>query len=222
MGKKSRSGIRNLFDPGPGMEKFGSGIRDKTSRIRNTGTMANVTGGNPFFVKYRAVPRVNRFSGWREEDVRQVVASCDKQRFALKEDAATGLLLIRANQGRSIRDVVVDMEEIRCAADAPDKVIHGTTRGAWEAIREQGLSRMRRQHIHCAAGEPGDAGVISGMRKACQIFIYIDVAAALADGFKFYRSANNVILCPGNEAGILPARYFAKVKDMRKNLVIFP
>ncbi len=172
--------------------------------------------------KYRAVSRVNRFSGWREEDVRQVVASCDKQRFALKEDAATGLLLIRANQGHSIRDVVVDMEEIRCAADAPDKVIHGTSRGAWEAIREQGLSRMRRQHIHCAAGEPGDAGVISGMRKACQVFIYIDVAAALADGFKFYRSANNVILCPGNEAGILPPRYFAQVKDMKKNLVIFP
>jgi hypothetical protein len=28
---------RNLFDPGSGMEKFGLGIREKTSRIRNTG-----------------------------------------------------------------------------------------------------------------------------------------------------------------------------------------
>ncbi len=26
---RSGSGIRNLFDPGSGMEKFGSGIRDK-------------------------------------------------------------------------------------------------------------------------------------------------------------------------------------------------
>ena len=162
-----------------------------------------------------------RFAGWTEADVRQVVVTCDKQRFALKVDAE-GRLLIRANQGHSIPDVAVEMEEILSAADAPPKVIHGTSLAAWEAIREQGLSRMGRQHIHCAAGEPGDAGVISGMRRACQIFIYIDVAAALADGFKFYRSANNVILCPGNTAGILPPRYFAQVKDTRKSSVIFP
>ncbi len=153
--------------------------------------------------------------------MRAVVASCDKQRFHLTEDTETGRLLIRANQGHSIQDVVVDMTEISNVSEAP-KVIHGTNRQAWESIREQGLSRMRRQHIHCAAGEPGDAGVISGMRRSCDIYIYIDLAAALADGYKFYRSANNVILCPGNEAGVLPARYFAKVKDTRKNVIIFP
>jgi hypothetical protein len=32
----SRSGIRNLFDPGIGLEKFGSGFREKNSWIRNT------------------------------------------------------------------------------------------------------------------------------------------------------------------------------------------
>lgn len=178
-----------------------------------------------------------RFSGWTEDDVRQVVASCDKQRFALKmgdnnkaaaDDNSDGtghprLLLIRANQGHSIQDVVVDMEEITNAADAPPKVIHGTQWAAWEAIRAAGgLSRMRRQHIHCAPGEPGETGVISGMRRACQVHIYIDVAAALGDGYRFYRSANNVILCPGNETGILPVRYFSKVKDIRRNVVIFP
>jgi 2'-phosphotransferase len=112
------------------------------------------------------------------------------------------------------------MEEILTAPE--HKVIHGTNFTAWQTIRTEGLSRMRRQHIHCAAGEPGDEGVISGMRRSCQIYIYIDVAAALADGYKFYRSANNVILCPGNAAGILPPRYFAKVKDVKKNQIIFP
>lgn len=37
----------------------------------------------------------------------------------------------------------------------------------------------------------------------------------LADGFKFYKSANNVILCPGNEEGFLPPKYFAKAVDKR-------
>jgi 2'-phosphotransferase len=41
--------------------------------------------------------RHKRFSGWTEADVRQVVATCEKQRFGLLE-SDTGQLLIRANQ----------------------------------------------------------------------------------------------------------------------------
>ncbi len=33
------------------------------------------------------------------------------------------------------------------------------------------------------------------------------------DGYKFYRSANNVILCPGNEEGFLPPKYFTEVRE---------
>lgn len=41
-------------------------------------------------------------------------------------------------------------------------VLHGTNRHAWELIKSSGgLSRMKRQHIHLAAGRPG-SGVISG------------------------------------------------------------
>lgn len=36
-----------------------------------------------------------------------------------------------------------------------------------------------------------------------------------SDGFKFYRSSNNVILCPGNEQGFLPPKYFEKVVQIR-------
>ena len=36
-----------------------------------------------------------------------------------------------------------------------------------------------------------------------------------SDGFKFYRSSNNVILCPGNEQGFLPPEYFERVVQIR-------
>ena len=36
-----------------------------------------------------------------------------------------------------------------------------------------------------------------------------------SDGFKFYWSANNVILCPGNEQGFLPPQYFEKVMQTK-------
>lgn len=36
----------------------------------------------------------------------------------------------------------------------------------------------------------------------------------VSDGFQFYRSANGVILTPGNEHGILPTEYFEKVTEI--------
>ena len=35
-------------------------------------------------------------------------------------------------------------------------------------------------------------------------------------GFEFYESANGVILCPGDENGILPTSLFAKVVQRKK------
>ena len=35
------------------------------------------------------------------------------------------------------------------------------------------------------------------------------------DGFSFFLSDNNVILCPGDEKGFLPTKYFKKVLDRK-------
>ena len=37
------------------------------------------------------------------------------------------------------------------------------------SIRENGLHRMNRMHIHFAAGLPGVKGVVSGIRRDCQV-----------------------------------------------------
>ena len=70
---------------------------------------------------------------------------------------------------------------------------------------------MKRNHIHFAKGLPGDLGVISGMRQNSEVRIYIDVAEAMKDGYEFFESSNGVILCPGNENGTLPSKFFKKV-----------
>jgi 2'-phosphotransferase len=62
-----------------------------------------------------------------------------------------------------------------------------------------GLSRMARKHIHFAQ----DSHLIRHNRS---IFIEVDMAAAMADGIKFYRSQNGVILTAGND-GILDSKY---------------
>jgi 2'-phosphotransferase len=100
----------------------------------------------------------------------------DKQRFSLRENS--GKLEIRANQGHTIKNTLKDEELLEPLEDAM-VVIHGTYHRFWESIRSKGLSRMRRNHIHFAAGEPGAEGVVSGMRDSCQIYIYVDVAKAM-------------------------------------------
>ncbi|XP_052270010.1 pre-mRNA-splicing factor CWC22 homolog [Dreissena polymorpha] len=75
---------------------------------------------------------------------------------------------------------------------------------------------MKRNHIHMAMGEPGDNCVTSGMRSSCEVTIRIDLKKAMEDGIKFFVSANNVILSPGNEDGLIPPKYFELVMDRKK------
>ena len=73
---------------------------------------------------------------------------------------------------------------------------------------------MTRTHIHCASGRFGEEGVISGkrlcemsasqaeyrtgVRKSCDLFIYIDVVTAMANSIEFAVSPNGVILTRGS------------------------
>ena len=55
-------------------------------------------------------------------------------------------------------------------------------------------------------------------RQNCQVAIYVNVNLAIKEGLKFYRSSNNVILCPGNESGFLDPKYFLRADDLREGL----
>ena len=59
------------------------------------------------------------------------------------------------------------------SADGAAEVIHGTFLSKWPLIQKRGLSKMGRNHIHCAPGFPGESGVISGvcacLSKSCRL-----------------------------------------------------
>ena len=59
-------------------------------------------------------------------------------------------------------------------------VVHGTYFKCLASIRQQGLSRMTRQHVHLAPGVTGQQGVISGIRANCQVHVHVDIDAAIA------------------------------------------
>ncbi|KAG2179806.1 hypothetical protein INT43_003589 [Umbelopsis isabellina] len=163
------------------------------------------------------------------DDVKYVVDTNDKQRFKMQQ-SADGLWWIRANQGHTLATIKVELQLIK---EPLPSCVHGTFSKNWQSIaiksdlvlqlesydtEKQGLKRMSRNHIHFAPGMPGEDGVISGMRKSCDVFIYVDMARAIADGITFHLSSNQVVLTDGI-SGILEPKYFCKVVD-RKGTVL--
>ncbi|OON13643.1 RNA 2'-phosphotransferase, Tpt1/KptA family [Opisthorchis viverrini] len=155
-----------------------------------------------------------KFRGVTEAEIRHVVDNNDKRRFEMCMDPESGRMKIRAFQGHSVQISHPAHTLITIPSDFPT-VLHGTYFRNWEKIRTEGLKRMGRTHIHMAAGEPGDRGVISGVRANVEVLIYIDLARAMADGYRFYITPNRVILTEGNTDGCLPPKYFKAAYQLR-------
>lgn len=167
------------------------------------------------FVPLRALLQLPQFRSFSAEDVQRVVDTNGKQRFALQPgDPSTGPL-IRANQGHSLQVPELELMPLETPQDLPLMLVHGTFWQHWPSIRLQGLSCRGRTHIHLATGLPGDPGVISGMRPNCHVAVFINGPLALADGIPFFRSANGVILTPGNADGFLLPKYFQEALQLR-------
>ncbi|CAG5990237.1 unnamed protein product [Menidia menidia] len=164
-----------------------------------------------------------QFSKYTLEDVQRVVATNDKQRFKLRSHPENGRLQIRANQGHSlqVRDLALK-PVLSGSPDVPAEAVHGSYLRNWRSIQQQGLSRMKRTHIHLAPGLPGEDGVISGMRKNCDLALFIDVPKALADGIEFFWSDNGVLLTAGDAEGKLLPKYFIRAVRLRPTRSMLP
>ncbi|XP_005467589.1 tRNA 2'-phosphotransferase 1 isoform X2 [Oreochromis niloticus] len=164
-----------------------------------------------------------QFHSYLLEDVERVVATNDKQRFKLCTHPENGRLQIRANQGHSVQVVDLELKLVTAGSpDCPAEAVHGSYLRNWSSIQQQGLSRMKRTHIHLARGLAGEDGVISGMRKDCDLAVFIDVPKALADGIKFFWSENDVLLTAGDAEGKIQPKYFSRALRLRPSRSILP
>lgn len=111
------------------------------------------------------------------------VAHDDKQRFTLSSDRTR----IRAAQGHSIA-VELGLEPI----EPPERLYHGTPTRFVAAIREQGLHRGKRHHVHLSRDPATALGV--GRRRGRPVLLEIAARAMHAAGHRFYRSDNGVWL----------------------------
>jgi putative RNA 2'-phosphotransferase len=117
------------------------------------------------------------------EELEEVVRTSDKQRFAFSDDR----LMIRANQGHSIA-VKLDYQAL-----APPAVLyHGTATRFLDSIKEQGLLKGKRHHVHLSSDEA--TAIKVGSRHGKPIVLLIESGRMYQDGLVFYQSANGVWL----------------------------
>ncbi len=117
------------------------------------------------------------------EELSYVVANNDKKRFSLSQDG----LWIRANQGHSIE---VDLGY--APALPPEVLYHGTAERFLTSIKQQGLIKGQRHHVHLSADV--DTAMKVGRRHGKPIALRVEAGAMSRDGFIFYLSANGVWL----------------------------
>jgi len=117
------------------------------------------------------------------EELQNVVAGNDKKRFSLSEDG----LWIRANQGHSIK------VELGYAPTAPPEILyHGTAERFLTSIKQQGLIKGKRHHVHLSADV--DTATKVGRRHGKPVVLRVEAGRMSQDGFIFYLSANGVWL----------------------------
>jgi putative RNA 2'-phosphotransferase len=112
-----------------------------------------------------------------------VVDNNDKKRFAFNEDKTR----IRASQGHTIE------VDLNLPPQVPPMILyHGTAITNLPVIKEKGLVRMKRQHLHLSA-EEGTAKNVGG-RHGKPVVLVIQALAMHEKGYVFYLSANGVWL----------------------------
>lgn len=148
------------------------------------------------------------------EDLKRVCKEIEDKKghtmFELVGENDGKLLKVRARKsdksvgGDSGRDEEVTLKK---AAEYP-VCIHGTYWKAWEDMKQKGISRLGRNHIHFCSGMIGKDGNVSGIRPNCEVLVYLDLKKAISDRIKFYRDERGVLWSDGNKEGFIPPKYF--------------
>ena len=131
------------------------------------------------------------------EMLEEVVRTNDNKRFSFSEDGKQ----IRANQGHSVH---VDLGYK--SAEPPEILLHGTPTRFLESIRQEGLKKMDRHHVHLSP-DTGTARAV-GARRGRPLVFRILAGRMQRDGHRFFLTANGVWLTDR-----VPPEYLELVSD---------
>lgn len=117
------------------------------------------------------------------DGLKSIVDTNDKKRFFISEDDK----YIRASQGHSV-DIDLQLESIK----PPSVLFHGTSLSNVVSIKQSGINKGSRQHVHLS--EDIDTAINVGKRHGEPKVLIVDAKKMYKDGYKFFLSENQVWL----------------------------
>lgn len=117
------------------------------------------------------------------DELEHVVVTNAKKRFEFSADGTR----IRASQGHSVE---VELEYAPCIP--PPVLYHGTATRFLDSIREKGLLKMQRHHVHLSVEIK--VTMDAGARHGKPVLLTIQAGEMHLAGHVFYRSTNGVWL----------------------------
>lgn len=133
----------------------------------------------------------NKTPNFNMKNLETVVEENNKKRFAFNSDKSK----IRANQGHSIKiDLAYEPTE------PPEFLYHGTAIRNIESIKNQGLIKGNRHHVHLSADKATALNV--GQRHGKPVILIIETKKMHEAGHEFFISENQVWL-----AEVIPAEF---------------
>lgn len=112
-----------------------------------------------------------------------IVDKDDKQRYSFNGDKT----LIRANQGHSL-PVDLNLPEVA----PPEFLYHGTALRNCDSIREKGLLKQQRHHVHLSQDQ--QTAMLVGKRYGKPVVLRVLAVQMAGKGYVFYKSDNGVWL----------------------------
>lgn len=118
------------------------------------------------------------------DDLETVVVNNDKKRFTFNDNKTK----IRANQGHSLKTIDLELKPVQ----PPEFLYHGTVAKFMDAIHDNGLQKMSRQHVHLSTEV--ETAMKVGSRRGKPIILTVKSGEMQSEGYEFYLSENNVWL----------------------------
>lgn len=137
-----------------------------------------------------------------------------------------GEWFIRATQGHSIKlEGTAHLEPVLADEAGRAKaglLVHGTQWKLWATLKETGLSKMARQHVHLAPALK-DHRILPRNNSTLLIFLDLDKMLAAEPPIPVFAAANGVILTPGDKVGIVAKEYWRKAVHLEhgKRIVVW-
>lgn len=125
----------------------------------------------------------SRGRGLSFEQLIKVVENNDKKRFSFSADRSG----IRANQGHSLK-MDLELKELV----PPDFLYHGTSERNLSSIKEKGIVKRQRHHVHLSPDEA--TAFVVGSRHGKPMVLTVKAGQMHSRGVRFYRSENGVWL----------------------------